>query len=444
MKVTGKRILIYGMSRTGLALLEFLKKRQAIIYLYDDNQDVSKYIDNKIILPFSEFLIDASLLDLIIVSPGVSLETKLLKMAKLNKINVIGEVEFAFNFCKSKKMIAITGTNGKTTTTELISQVLSQKYKVHKCGNIGIPFISVVDSIEVQDYVVLEISSFQLETIKKFRPKISVILNLKPDHLDRYEDLNDYYKSKLKIYKNQKRKDICILNKDDENINKLVKTIHCKAKKIYFSKCNYNVNGFIRDKSIILKMGKNEQLISYLENLKLQGEHNYLNILATVLVGIIENVDIDNVRNVIENFNSLEHRQEFVKNVDGVEYVNDSKATNIDATINALTAYKNKRVHLLLGGSDKGEEFENFFKSLSNNVKCYIFGETREKMKWSAINVGYFNFVVLNKLCDALNDAKKNAKASEIVLLSPACASFDEFSNFEERGKYFKEWVSKC
>ncbi|MGN1227992.1 MAG: UDP-N-acetylmuramoyl-L-alanine--D-glutamate ligase [Christensenellales bacterium] len=442
MNLKGKRVLVYGLSKTGIAVLEFLKNRQAIIYVFDDKISVSNFIDNKIVLPFNPFLIENGYIDLIVISPGVPLlNNDLIISAKKHKIKIVSEIELAYQFCKSKNIIGVTGTNGKTTVTELIYSILNKKYKCYKCGNIGIPFISIVDKIEKSDYIVIELSSFQLETIKKFRPKISVILNLAPDHLNRYKSVDEYYNTKLSIYKNQKLTDYCIINDDDKNTKRLMKK--CKAKVIKFSLKNKNCDAYIKNNSFMLKDGNKEFVISFVKDVKLKGEHNQKNLLVGILVGNLLKVELTNIQNVIENFCALEHRLEFVKNIDGVEYVNDSKATNIDATKQALTSFKDERVHLLLGGSDKGENFEDLFANLSDNIICYIYGNTKDKMIQSALNSGYSNYIVHNKLSDALNDAKSKAKAGDIVLLSPACASFDEFDNFEMRGKFFKEWVNK-
>lgn len=452
LKLKNKNILVYGLSRTGQALLDFLKNKKCKVFAYDD---IFSSSDSQIIgesyeiinkynaTYFDENKIDLKKIDMIIFSPGVPLNSELLIKAKLHKILIMGEIEFAYHFCKSKNIIAITGTNGKTTTTTLVHHIIKSERICYIGGNVGIPFISFAEKVNKSDVVVLELSSFQLESVIKFRPKISCILNLHPDHLNRYKNVLQYYKSKLNIARNQKRNDVCVLNFDDINFKEI--NFESKAKKLWFSLENGNADAFTYYKAFLVKNNNKlntANVVVKFEDVHLVGNHNYLNILASILICEQIGISNENIFESLKTFKPIEHRLEFVKNIDGVQYYNDSKATNIDATLNALTAFKKDKVHLILGGSDKGEDFTELFKNLNENIYCYFCGEVNQKLTRIATDIGYHNYTTHNRLIDALNSAKENACAGDVILLSPACASFDEFRNYEERGKYFKSWVN--
>lgn len=440
MNLKYKNIVIYGMSKTGRALLEFLKSKNVTLFLYDDKISVQEFVNNINIFEFNTSMFLNKAIDLVLISPGIRLvNNEIIYLAKKYGIKISNEIELAYSLCKSKNIVAVTGTNGKTTVTELITHILSCKYTVYKCGNIGIPFISVVDKVNKNDYVIIELSSFQLELIDKFNPYIAVITNLKPDHLDRYSSTMEYYKAKLNIYKNQNCNEYCILNYDDENTLKY--TVDCHSKIFYFSLSKNCQCKFIDNEYIDCNINGNEKLYS-IKDFKLVGYHNVQNAMIGVIIGEIVDIDKESILKMLNTFNTIEHRMEVVKSHRNIVFINDSKATNIDATINAVKYLKNRQVHLILGGSDKGEDFDELFKNLNGNISVYIYGKTKDKMIKSAINVGYNNYKVYNNLKLVLNDILKYVNDDDIVILSPACASFDEFKNYEERGEYFKKWVN--
>lgn len=454
MRLKNKNILIYGFSITGQAVFNFLKNKKCNIFIFENfcsdkiKLNMEKYKNDFIKYGVTLFDLNHNNLksiDLIIVSPGVPLNSELLKVARKNKILIMGEIEFAYRFCKSKNIIGITGTNGKTTTASLVHHIVKTYKKCYIGGNIGIPFISFADKVEKDDVVVLELSSFQLETTIKFKPKISCVLNLHPDHLDRYGNEQEYYKAKLNIIKKQTYKNFCVINYDDANFSNL--NLKKCIKKYYFSLKNNSANAFcFNDEFFIKNIDKgNENIpkqIAKFEDVNLIGSHNYLNILASILICKKIGVPNDFITSALKTFKPLNHRLEFVKNINGVCYYNDSKATNIDACLSALETFKDVEVRLLLGGSDKGEDFSLLFKKLGKNVQCYLYGEVLNKMVQSAENVGYYNYKTHKMLIDALTSASCDANAGDVVLLSPACASFDEFSGYEERGDFFKSWVN--
>lgn len=430
-----KNILIFGLGKSGIACLKYLQKHACQLFIYDaDKSILKKYKKSSVNIIADDNL---QCLDLVILSPGISKGDNLLtKILSLN-IPVISELEFAYQNLKSKNIIAITGTNGKTTTTELCSELLSNNYKVYKCGNIGLPVTDCVNKVNKDDFVVIEVSSFMLEEVQTFAPKIAIITNLAEDHLDRYNSVQDYQQTKIKITKNQKKEDYLILNENLENYN-----IQTNARKYFFSTNKEVVGVYCNNGKIYFKKDINIDAV-YIANINkihLYGEYNLENILASVCCAILCGIDKQSIQNVINNFNCIEHRFEKITTINGVEFVNDSKATNIHATLHAVKDVK-AVVHLLLGGSDKGEDFDKLFLNLPSNVKAYLFGSTTNKMVNSCLHVGFKNFKICFNMKDALEKAYSNAKKKEMVLLSPACASFDSFTSFEERGKQFKEWV---
>lgn len=434
MNIKNKNVLIFGLGKSGVAVLNFLLKNNVNIFIYDDNKEkIRRYKKYKVTVYNSDFI---DVIDFAIISPGIPRENKILIQLKSKNIQIYSEIEFAYKFCATQNIIGITGTNGKTTTTEIISEILNTQFKTYKCGNIGYPFCNCVDKILAQDYVVLELSSFQLENIDNFAPKIAVITNLSQDHLDRYNSNQDYINAKLNICKNLGKDSFLVLN---ENLKDL--QINTKAKCFNFSCQNQVVGVYIKNDKIYFKDGENQGIeIMSVKDIHLLGNANLQNILASICVSMILKVDLENIRKVISSLNVIDHRFEKITKIKGVEFVNDSKATNIHATLSAVSQV-NTKVHLLLGGSDKGENFDDLFNKLPTNVFAYIFGSTTNKMVNSCLNVGFRHFKICMNMRDALEKAYKNAKCNELVLLSPACASFDTFKNYEERGRLFKEWV---
>ncbi len=434
MNLKNKNILIYGLGKSGIASLNILVKYGANIFIYDkDKEKLKKYKKNSIHIYTKEY---NEHLDFVIKSPGVNPNDEILQNVLESNIPIISEIEFGYNLCKSNNIVGITGTNGKTTSTELITEILSVDNKVYKCGNIGYPFCNYVDKISKKDFVVIELSSFQLENISSFKPKVALITNIAEDHLDRYSTFEDYKTAKFNICKNLQENDFLILN---ENLsNEHIKT---NAKKYFFSTSGSVIGTYIVGNKVFFQDYEKSPIeICELEKRHFEVRHNIENILACVCVACVLNISKKSIQIAIQNFNSIEHRFERITKINGIEFVNDSKATNIHATLSAVKDVKAK-VHLLLGGSDKGENFDNLFSNLPQNVQVYLFGSTTNKMVLSCLHVGFSKFKICKNMRNALENAYKSAQKNELILLSPACASFDEFRNFEERGKFFKEWV---
>lgn len=437
MKVRNKNILVFGLGKSGNACVKFLLNQGANVFVYDDNKDKLKnYKKNNNINVFNVENLEC--LDFVIISPGICKSNNMIEEIRRKGILIVSELEFGYEILKNSNIIAITGTNGKTTTTELINEVLYNKYKCFKCGNIGMPFISYVEKITKNDLPIIEVSSFQLEDVLKFKPNIAVITNLGADHLDRYLTKENYWQAKLKIIDNLKEDDFLVVNYEFKD----VVASKCKSKIIYFSSKSRVVGAFCEEGKIYFREGENSNSILIMEekDVHLQGGHNLENVLATICVAMLKRIPIEEIQHTIKSFSAIEHRFEKITTIRGIEFVNDSKATNIDATLKAIEGI-NCEVHLLLGGSDKGENFDNLFSKLPRNVRVYLFGSTTNKMVNSCISVGFKKFKICANMKIALEKAYESAKRGELVLLSPACASFDTFKNFEERGKYFKEWV---
>ena len=424
-------VMIVGSGVSGQAVAEYLDN-SGVKYFFAKQEDIDAF-------SFDEKYIQRLLRDVsqVIVSPGISLRTELVRWAIHKNIDVIGELEFG-----SEKIIndiiAVTGTNGKTTTVNLINFLLkdSEQGSV-MCGNVGVPITSFVGRLS-NESIVLECSSFQLETIKDFKPHIAVILNITEDHLNRHLSIDEYIRCKLNITKNQDENDYLLVNADDEILQK--QTPKTRAQIFYFSTKKKVVGCYIKNKSIYFNDNKKEIRLASLSKIKLVGEHNLSNILASVLAIFLQTHDLNLLKN-LSKFSGVCHRLEFVKKINGISFYNDSKATNIASTIVAVKSFKCD-INLILGGSDKGFGFDELFKKMPKNVKrIAIFGQTSAKIAFSARKFGFNNYRIFAGLGAATKALFGQAKAGEIILLSPACASFDFFSNFEERGNFFKQVV---
>ncbi len=379
-------------------------------------------------------------LSFIVASPGIDLDLPFFKEAKQRKIEIIGELELGCLKMKGN-IIAVTGTNGKTTTVSLINFLLKNfESSVFLGGNIGVPVTSFCEKVKKQDVVVLECSSYQLETVKKFHANIACILNFSVDHLKRHKTLERYMWCKNKITRNQTENDYLILNADNELV--MQNKPRTKAKIFYFSTKKKVVGCYVKKGCIYFNDNENEEKLLSLKNIKLVGEHNLSNVLASCLAVFLFTKNKEHF-NDIENFNGIAHRIEYVEKVNGVSFYNDSKATNIDSTLVAAKSFKNK-INLILGGSDKGYDFDDLFKNLPKNVKYIaVFGETKHKIAFFAKKHGFKNLTICDSLKSSTLACFEKAKAGYVVLLSPACASFDCFSNFEERGNVFKKIVKE-
>lgn len=422
-----------------------LSGRSAYDYLLKQNIEV-EFADEKIV-NLKEFELSESEKDrlfcglsFIVASPGISLDLPFFKEVKKRKIKVIGELELGYTGL-SGKSIAVTGTNGKTTTVSLINFLLKKyEHNVFLGGNIGVPITSFCKQTKEEDISVLECSSYQLESIQKFHPNIACILNFSVDHLARHKTLKRYINCKNKIAKNQTKNDILIANADCKLLmNNLPKT---KAKIYYFSTKKKVVGCYVKHGCIYFNDSKKEEKLLSLKHIKLLGEHNVSNVLCAVLAVYLLTQN-KSYFDDIQNFNGVEHRIEYVKTIKGVSFYNDSKATNIDSTIVAVKSFKSN-INLILGGSDKGYGFDELFKNLPKNVKTIaVFGQTKKKIAFSANKYGFKNFYICSSLKASVKLCYDLAKKDSIVLLSPACASFDCFSCFEERGNIFKKIVKE-
>lgn len=379
---------------------------------------------------------------LIIISPGVPQSIDIVKEAKKRNIKVIGEIEFAYNLIPDRNYISVTGTDGKTTTVNLIYSIISSYKKARLLGNVGNTFSKEVESIEKDEDIVLELSSFQLETVDNFHSHISVILNIAEDHLDRYKDIEDYFNAKKNITKNQNSNDFLILNYDNfytnRYYNELIKTKDISFNVLTFSTKYREANLYYNSEDECLYY--NGEKIFSIAKRKLLGMHNIENILASVLACIKDNIPIEYIDKAVNNFKSIEHRLEFVKEIDGVRYINDSKATSMSAVMSALKSF-DKNIILIMGGRNKGIDFKPLKSIIEERVKKLILtGEASEDLS-SMIDVS--NKIIIKDFTEAFDYAKKIAVKGDTVLLSPGCASFDSFKNYEERGKYFKSLVNR-
>ena len=448
MEVTGKKVLVFGSGISGIGAVKLLEDHGAEVILYDGNDKLDKVamkeqlgdgVKAEIILgEFPEKLIDT--LDIAVLSPGVPTDLPVVNAMRDKKVAVIGEVELAYAFGKGD-VLAITGTNGKTTTTTLLGEIM-KAYKEHTyvVGNIGNPYTVAARQMEEDAVAVAEMSSFQLESIVTFRPKVSAILNFTPDHLNRHHTMEAYVNAKKNIAKNQTAEDYCILNYEDERTREFGE--HIDAQVIYFSSRQKLEKGIYLDNGNMIYKNPEEVLVCNVDELQLLGMHNYENYMAAVAMAAVYGVPMDIIRKVIRAFKGVEHRIEYVTEKNGVVYYNDSKGTNPDAAIKGIQAM-NRRTVLLGGGYDKGSEFTEWINAFDGKVKKLILiGATKEKIAADAEKCGFHDYVFADTFEEAVLLAAKTAESGEAVLLSPACASWGMFPNYEERGDEFKRIVN--
>lgn len=448
MEVTGKKVLVFGSGISGIGAVKLLEDHGAEVILYDGNDKLDKVamkeqlgdgVKAEIILgEFPEKLIDT--LDIAVLSPGVPTDLPVVNAMRDKKVAVIGEVELAYAFGKGD-VLAITGTNGKTTTTTLLGEIM-KAYKEHTyvVGNIGNPYTVAARQMEEDAVAVAEMSSFQLESIVTFRPKVSAILNFTPDHLNRHHTMEAYVNAKKNIAKNQTAEDYCILNYEDERTREFGE--HIDAQVIYFSSRQKLEKGIYLDNGNMIYKNPKEVLVCNVDELQLLGMHNYENYMAAVAMAAVYGVPMDIIRKVIRAFKGVEHRIEYVTEKNGVVYYNDSKGTNPDAAIKGIQAM-NRRTVLLGGGYDKGSEFTEWINAFDGKVKKLILiGATKEKIAADAEKCGFHDYVFADTFEEAVLLAAKTAESGEAVLLSPACASWGMFPNYEVRGDEFKRIVN--
>jgi UDP-N-acetylmuramoylalanine--D-glutamate ligase len=441
----GKKVLIIGAARSGIAAARFLVERGAVVAL-SDQKPIEQWSSEALGLKESgvgllpgeppSWLLDQ--LDLVVVSPGVPANIIPIRYAERAGAEVIGEVELAARYLKGR-LVAITGSNGKTTTTSLIGELLRDaRLKVQVGGNIGKALISMVESSRDYGWTVAELSSFQLETIKTFRPTIAVVLNVTPNHMDRYETFNDYAAAKHRIFMNQTETDVAVLNADDPTVSSWANAL--RAKVMNFSVRQELERGvFLRDDELVFRWDEGEQDLLCVSEMKLRGLHNVENVAAALTAGIAAGASIESMRETVKNFNPVEHRLEFVDEIAGVRFYNDSKATSVDATLKALEAFADDtgKVVLILGGKGKKAPYAPLAPLVSKKVRRLILiGEDAETI---ANELGdRAPFEQATDMKDAVTRSFSAAEKGDLVLLAPACASFDMFESFEHRGKVFK------
>jgi len=449
MEVTGRKVLVIGAARSGIASARFLMARGAVVALHDQ-KPIEKWSDEALKLKeigvglvpgeVPTWLLDQ--LELVVVSPGVPATIIPIRYAERAGAEVIGEVELASRYLKGR-IVAITGSNGKTTTTSLIGELLRNGgLKVQVGGNIGRPLISMVEQSTDDGWTVVELSSFQLETIKSFHPEIATVLNVTPNHMDRYETFNDYAGAKHRIFMNQTANDTAILNADDPTVASWRSGL--KARVLSFSvKSELSKGIFLRGNTLILRQDNTEQALLDVTEMKLRGTHNAENVAAALAAGIACGLDIDSMRETVKAFNPVEHRLEFVGEIQKIKFYNDSKATSVDATLKALEAFASDpgKVVLILGGRGKKAPYAPLAELVRSKVRSLILvGEDAETI---ASELGSLAPVErAGDMKDAVNRSFVAAKPGDTVLLAPACASFDMFDSFEHRGKVFKTEVS--
>ena len=446
MDLKGKKILVVGLARTGIATAKFLKRKGSLVTTTEVKADeemgeaVQELKGMDVSTEWGGHQIETFLeQDLIVVSPGVDLSIDPLQKAIRQGVRVISEVELAYHFIRVP-IIAVTGTNGKTTTTLLIGEMLKEDgRKVGVGGNVGEPLVLFADGQDRWEVLVAEISSFQLEAIEDFRPRISVLLNITEDHLDRYPSYNDYIEAKVKIFANQNSGDLAVLNRDDPIVMQFREKV--KAKKVLFSRKEKLEEGaFSNGRRISLRLGGKEEEYS-LDKAPLKGIHNVENMAAALTTARIFGCSKKAIQTVLNRFEGLEHRLEFVREVGGVRFYDDSKGTNVGSVVKSLQSFS-EPVILIAGGKDKNGDLSPLEELIQKRVKHLILiGEASERMNREL--GGLTDTAMAKTLEEAVLLAHQKAKSGEVVLLSPACSSFDMFKDYKERGKVFKEAVSR-
>ena len=444
MELNGKRVLVVGLGKSGVASALFMKNHGARVTVSDTKSgdelrnEIPVLLDNGITVETGGHG-DRTFRgqDLIVVSPGVPVDAPPLVQARSLGEMVIGEIELAAQFLPGP-IVAITGSNGKTTTTTLTGEILTASgFPALVGGNIGTPAISLAERAKPGAVIVLEISSFQLETIQSFRPKVAVVLNVTPDHLDRHRTFEVYAAAKTRIFENQQAEDCAVLNAHDPTCVAMSKKT--RGQVFWFSRQKEVERGaWVRDGNIVFRDASGQREILQVSEIPLKGAHNLENVLAAVCAAVLMGCAPEKIRSAVHDFKAVEHRLEFVASIRGVDYYNDSKATNVDATIKALESFP-ANIHLILGGKDKGSDYTVLNDLLRQRVKrVYTIGAAAAKIE---SQIKGPEVVHAETLENAIRKANANAQPGDVVLLAPACASFDQFKSYEHRGRVFKEVV---
>jgi UDP-N-acetylmuramoylalanine--D-glutamate ligase len=445
MDLKDKRVLVVGLGKSGVASALFLKAHGARVTVSDTKSgdelrnEIPVLLDHGITVETGGHG-DRTFRgqDLIVVSPGVPVDAPPLAQARALGETVIGEIELAARFLPGP-IVAITGSNGKTTTTTLTGEIMTAAgFPALVGGNIGTPAISLAERAKAETVIVLEVSSFQLETIQTFRPKVAVVLNVTPDHLDRHRTFEAYVDAKARIFENQQEADFAVLNADDPTCAAMAR--RTKAQVFWFSRQKeVPLGAWVRDGNILFRDKAGQREIMQVSEIPLKGAHNLENVLAAVCAGALMGCAPQKIRQAVRDFKAVEHRLEFVATIRGVDYYNDSKATNVDATIKALESFP-ANIYLILGGKDKGSDYTVLNELLRQRVKrVYTIGAAAAKIE---SQIKGAEIVHAETLENAIRKANAAAQPGDVVLLAPACASFDQFKNYEQRGQVFKEIVA--
>jgi UDP-N-acetylmuramoylalanine--D-glutamate ligase len=449
MELKGKKVLVVGLGKSGLAAALFLRRRGAQVTVSDVRsaealaKDIPALLEEGIMVETGGHgLLTFRRQDLIVVSPGVPLNTPELAQVRSFGLPVIGELELAARFLKGRT-VAITGSNGKTTTTALLGEILKEAgIPTLVGGNIGVPVVALIDQSTDETWSVLEVSSFQLESTEEFHPSIAVILNITPDHLDRHGSFENYARAKERIFAAQNKNDFVVLNADNE---RAAEAASRSVAKVYWFSVEHPVEqgAWLEEGYVVCRQSRDAatERVMPLSGIPLKGSHNVENVLAAVVAARLAGAPAEAIRRAIEAFQAVEHRLEFVATVNGVEFYNDSKATNVDATAKAVAAFQSG-IHLILGGKDKGSDYTQLAQLLRERVRAvYTIGSAAAKIE------SHLRGVVSIHSCETLDNAvaaaASAARPGEVVLLAPACSSFDQFENYEHRGRVFKELVSE-
>lgn len=447
MDFKNKKIMIVGAGKSGIAAANLLTGSGADVCLYDSKKTDAMEIRKSLRSDFDGRVACGNIpadcleqLDILVLSPGVPKDLPFVLEYENKGVKIIGEVELAYYFTKGK-IVAVTGTNGKTTTTALTGEIMKKKYENTLVGgNIGIPYTQICLESDEGAVTVAEMSSFQLDTIETFKPVVSMILNITPDHLDRHHTMENYINAKMNCTVNQGENDLCILNYEDPLLRKAASGI--KAKICWFSSKRPLENGMFYENGAIYRAKDNTVTkIIDVDEMKLIGRHNYENAMAAIAAGFFLGVPLQDIRETLREFNPVEHRIEYVTTVNGVKYYNDSKGTNPDASIQAVKAMTGP-TFLIGGGYDKGSEYDEWINAFDGKIKKLILmGQTAEKIAECARKLGFTEIEFVNSMEEAVEYCHKNAVPGDTVLLSPCCASWGMFKNYEERGRIFKELV---
>lgn len=446
MKFTGKKVLVVGLARSGMAAIKVLHELGADIVLSErkpaeELKELAALKELGVTIVGQDMEVFDQHYDLCVKNPGVPYRSPFMEALAMHSVPVITEIELAFQVAKPQHFIAVTGTNGKTTTTTLIYEILNKAFpgKAHLCGNIGIPLCEIVMEeglMEESDhYIALEISNYQLVNIDRFRPDVATIINLTPDHVDFMGSLEAYYKSKTEVYRNMTPEDTFLLNADDPVLAEYVEKYPVPATVRSFSLDRTDTDNCVRDGQLYV----GDEPVLPLTSVRLPGKHNLQNVMIAVSVAKVLGIPNETIREVVEAFTGVEHRIEFVREKDGVRYYNDSKGTNTDATVTALKAF-DKGVILLIGGFEKGLPMDDVKAHLGCVKKVIGYGACGPRLVADTVGA---DGIVVTTLDEAVAEAVKIAEPGDTVLLSPTTSSFDQYTCFEERGDHFKKLVNE-